>query len=220
MATALPSLTEVTHLFTMLFGHDTVCKPRKTFLSQTEGAIVASYFDNDGTIKRLLTCDVAFANSAGAALSAIPAGAANSATRDGEVPDNILANLLDVMNVVVVNLFTGKLSGGRLELGSAFRLSDLTPETYPHSNIWFSESGNPRCGHPSLQHRSSRFDCRIVTSVCIAARDGTAISIRPQTSTMSTDDVEQPIPDERRDQHAAKPACRCVRCRWNRPPIK
>jgi len=127
MSAALPGLTDVTHLFTMLFGHETACKARKSPLSRQEGAIVASYLDNCGEIKRLISCDIAFANSAGAALSAIPAGAANDATKSGEVPENILANLLEVMNVAV-NLFTESF-GGRLELGSVSRLSDLSPET-------------------------------------------------------------------------------------------
>lgn len=126
MSTSLPSVTDVNYLFAMLFGHETVCKTRKVALPANDTVIVASYLDNEGRIKRLLTCDMSFANSAGAALSAIPAGAANDAIKAGEVPANIMANLSEVMNVAV-NLFTDSF-GGRLELAAVARQADLTPE--------------------------------------------------------------------------------------------
>ena len=133
MATTLPSLDDVTGLLTMLFGPETICKSGKASLPPQSCAIVATYHDNDGTIKRLLTCDLAFANSAGAALSMIPPGAASDATKSGQVPDNILANLSEVMNIAV-NLFIDSF-GGRLELASVSRLSDLTPETRSGAGI-------------------------------------------------------------------------------------
>ena len=127
VAKKLPGLIQTTHLLKMLFGHDTVCKSRTAPLSSRDYAIVASYIDNEGVIKRLLACDLAFANSAGAALSAIPSSAASSATRAGTVADNILDNLSEVMNVAV-NLFTDSF-GGRLELQSVLRVVDLSSET-------------------------------------------------------------------------------------------
>ncbi len=110
----------------MLFGNDTNCKPGKAPLPPDACAIVAAYHDNTGATKRLLTCDLAFANSAGAALSMIPPGAANDAIKSGQVPDNILANLHEVMNIAV-NLFIDSF-GSRLELASVSRISELSPE--------------------------------------------------------------------------------------------
>ncbi|MCX7421908.1 MAG: hypothetical protein NT013_20495 [Planctomycetia bacterium] len=127
MTTPLPTLNDVNGLFTMLFGHDTTCKQGKAPLPPDACAIVAIYNDKDGAAKRLLTCDLAFANSAGAALSMIPPGAAADATKAGSVPDNILANLHEVMNIAV-NLFTETFDG-RLELASVSRASELSPET-------------------------------------------------------------------------------------------
>jgi hypothetical protein len=111
----------------MLFGADTVCKSRTALLTARDYAIVASYNDNDGLIKRLLVCDYSFANYAGAALSAIPLATASSAIKAGTVADNILENLAEVMNVAV-NLFIDSF-GGRLELESVLRVADLSPET-------------------------------------------------------------------------------------------
>lgn len=127
MAAALPELIEITHLFTMLFGQDTVCTKRKLPLSKKECVIVAAYRDNCGAIRRVLTCDLTFANTAGAALSAIPSGTANEAIRAGEVPENVFMNLSEVMNIAV-NLFTESF-GGRLELECVARQNELTPET-------------------------------------------------------------------------------------------
>lgn len=126
MSATLPSLDAVNKLFTMLFGQGTICKASQTPLGPEACAVVACYRDNNGTTKRLLTCDLAFANSAGAALSMIPPAAANDATKAGHVPDNILANLSEVLNIAI-NLFTDSF-GGRLELAGVSRLSDLPPE--------------------------------------------------------------------------------------------
>lgn len=126
MTSPLPTLDDVAGLFTMLFGTDTTCKPGKTPLLPDACAIVAEYHDNTGATKRLLTCDLAFANSAGAALSMIPPGAASDAIKAGQVPDNILANLHEVMNIAV-NLFADGFDG-RLELASVSRIGQLSPE--------------------------------------------------------------------------------------------
>ena len=123
----LPSLVDTRRLFTMLFDPETVCSPRKAALQPDECAIIAVYRDNEGAIRRLLVCDLGFSNSAGAALSAIPAAAANKATLAGRLADNVLDNLSEVMNVAV-NLFIESF-GARLELGLVARLTDHTPET-------------------------------------------------------------------------------------------
>lgn len=127
MAASFPELIDITHLFTMLFGNDTTCTKRKVPLPKNESVIVATYRDNCGAIRRLLTCDLVFANSAGAALSAIPAGTANEAIKSGELPENVFMNLSEVMNIAV-NLFAESF-GGRLELECVARQSELSTET-------------------------------------------------------------------------------------------
>lgn len=122
----LPSLTDSRHLLTMLFGNDTVCGLRKNPLTPNECVIVASYVDNEGQVKRLLACDLDFANSAGAALSAIPPASAKNATKSGKIAENVLENLSEVMNVAV-NLFIESF-GSRLELAAVALKADLTPE--------------------------------------------------------------------------------------------
>lgn len=123
---ALPSLEEVHGLFVMLFGDNTVCKPGKVPMPSDTAAVIASYRDNTGALKRVLACDLSFANSAGAALSMIPMGIVNDATKAGNVPDNIFANLQEVMNIAV-NLFADSF-GERLELSIVARTKDVAPE--------------------------------------------------------------------------------------------
>ena len=120
---ALPALKEVSDLFAMLFGDRTVCKPCQDRIPNEQAAVIATYHDNSGAVRRAVTCDLAFANSAGASLSMIPTGAANDAVKAGVVPDNILANLHEVMNIAV-NLFT-ETFGGRLELVGVQRAVEM-----------------------------------------------------------------------------------------------
>ena len=122
----LPTLTDSRHLLTMLFGNDTVCGLRKVPLTPEECAIVAAYTDNEGVIKRLLACDLDFANCAGAALSAIPPVQAKNATKAGKIAENVIENLSEVMNVAV-NLFIDSF-GARLELASVSLRADFSPE--------------------------------------------------------------------------------------------
>jgi hypothetical protein len=122
----LPGQIDTSRLITMLFGSDTICKIRKIPLSPQECAVVGTYHDNEKTLQRLLVCDLAFANSAGAALSTIPATAANNSTKAGRMDDSAFENLYEVLNVAV-NLFI-ETFGGRLELGSVYPLAEIPPE--------------------------------------------------------------------------------------------
>jgi hypothetical protein len=61
--------------------------------------------DDHNAVQRVLVCELALANSMGAAMSMIPAGVANDATKAGIVAENIQGNLGEVLNICV-NLFT------------------------------------------------------------------------------------------------------------------
>jgi hypothetical protein len=126
VAKKLPGLIESKRLLTMLFGSETVCSLRKEAIPVENCAIVASYNDNEGKLQRLIVCDLAFANSAGAALSAIPAAVANRETKAGRFAENVLENLSEVMNIAVNML--NESFGGRLELSSVSQSSGLASE--------------------------------------------------------------------------------------------
>ena len=125
-AKRLPALIDARHLLTMLFGPETTCSLRREAIPADHCVIVACYRDNDGVLRRLLACDLSFANSAGAALSAIPPAVANRETKAGRFADNVLENLSEVMNIAV-NLLTESF-GARLELASVVPSGELTAE--------------------------------------------------------------------------------------------
>ena len=156
MAAMLPRLSDVTHLFAMLFGPETVCTRRMLALSDKESTIVAAYRDNCGVIRRVLTCDIAFANSARAALSAIPRGSANEAIKSGDVPENIFMNLSEVMNIAV-NLFTESF-GGRLEL-LRVRVPHQRTDASDTSRGSFRSTGQDRRGDPAMSGLSELTWC-------------------------------------------------------------
>lgn len=89
----LPAVRETMPLFAMLFGNNTVCKLRKDSIPTGNCAVVATYRDSTGAIQRLLNCNLAFANSTGAALSAIPSASVKSATNSGRLADTVIAGL-------------------------------------------------------------------------------------------------------------------------------
>ena len=123
----LPGLIDSRHLFTLLFGTETICRTRKEHIPAEETAVVASYRDNEGTIRRLVVCDLALANSAGAALSAIPPTGTNNSTKAGKLAENVIENLSEVMNIAVNMMIES--FGSRLELASVEHLSQLHPNT-------------------------------------------------------------------------------------------
>lgn len=121
----LPGLIDSKHVLTMLFGADTVCTLRKAPIPFEDCCIATSYRDNRGVVRRLVICDLAFANSAGASLSAIPPAVSNNATKAGRLADNVFENLTEVMNIAV-NLLTESF-GARLELASVSLSSNVAP---------------------------------------------------------------------------------------------
>ncbi len=122
----LPDIADVGRLLAMLFGGETRCQSRRQPLMIADAAILAIYHDSDAKLKRAVICDLAFANSAGAALSLISPGVANGATKAKKLADAALDNLSEVMNVAV-NLFTESF-GGRLELTQVYNCSSQPEE--------------------------------------------------------------------------------------------
>ena len=101
----LPNLTTVEKLMQCLLGNQVEARKSAPGPDLTKPHVVASYVDDSNAVQRLLICDLALANSMGAAMSMIPSGVANDATKAGIVGENILGNLSEVLNICV-NLFT------------------------------------------------------------------------------------------------------------------
>lgn len=102
--TTLPNSDQVSKIVVCLFGDDALVKQSSTPIPLTDKNVIAKYVDDDSNISRLVLCDLPFANNAGAALTMISPGVVADAIKDKELPDNILDNFREVMNIFV-NLF-------------------------------------------------------------------------------------------------------------------
>jgi hypothetical protein len=101
----LPTLNTVEKLMQCLLGNQVEARNSAPGPDLTKPHVVASYVDDHNAVQRVLVCELALANSMGAAMSMIPAGVANDATKAGIVAENIQGNLGEVLNICV-NLFT------------------------------------------------------------------------------------------------------------------
>lgn len=101
----LPKLNTVEKMMHCLLGDRVEARVSAAGPDLTKPHVVASYVDDTNSVQRVLICDLALANSMGAAMSLIPAGVANDATKAGIVAENIQSNLGEVLNICV-NLFT------------------------------------------------------------------------------------------------------------------
>lgn len=101
----LPTLNTVEKLMQCLLGNQIEARASVPGPDVSKPHVVASYVDDANAVQRVLICDLALANAMGAAISMIPAGVANDATKAGVVAENIEGNLSEVLNICV-NLFT------------------------------------------------------------------------------------------------------------------
>ena len=105
MTTAtLPSTGHIQELLAGLFGDAIDIKEHPDSISDLSTSVAALYVDDSGTLQRAMVCDLAFANSAGAALTMIPPGVVKDAIKDQEIPGSIMSNLYEVLNICV-NIF-------------------------------------------------------------------------------------------------------------------
>jgi hypothetical protein len=110
----LPSAEQITKIVVGLFGEDAIVRTAKSPCDLNDPIVVAKYTNDESELQRLVVCDVAFANNAGAALTMISPGVVADAIKAKEIPDNICDNFREVMNIFV-NAFP-ETSRGRLVL--------------------------------------------------------------------------------------------------------
>ena len=108
----LPTLNTVEKMMQCLLGNQVEASNSVPGPDLAKPHVVASYVNDANEVQRILVCELGLANSMGAAMSMIPAGVANDATKAGIVAENIESNLGEVLNICV-NLFTEN-STGRL----------------------------------------------------------------------------------------------------------
>ena len=84
----------------MLFGNDlTIDEVEALPTDSGSGNAAAVFVSDDGTPVTACVCDMNFAAFAGSALTKIPPGGAEDAAKSGDLTDNMVGNLHEVMNI-------------------------------------------------------------------------------------------------------------------------
>lgn len=95
-----PREVEVRQMLGMLFGNDlTISEAEELPVSVESNNAAALYVADDGTPVTACVCDINFAAFAGSALTKIPPGGAEDAASSGELTENMMGNLNEVMNI-------------------------------------------------------------------------------------------------------------------------
>lgn len=117
----LPDHEDIRKTLSNLLGKEVKVTEGGAALEPDDGQpyTVAVYQDADSNLAAVCVCDVALSSSVGAALALIPPGVVEDCVRSREIPDNIMENVGEVMNICV-NLFQG--SGTK-----RLRLSQVLP---------------------------------------------------------------------------------------------
>ena len=102
MATTHPTPRdiEVRQMLAMLLGNDLEISEVDALPTDAESSVAAAVFvADDDTPVTACVCDMNFAAFAGSALTKIPPGGAEDAAKSGELTDNMLGNLNEIMNI-------------------------------------------------------------------------------------------------------------------------
>jgi hypothetical protein len=95
-----PRDVEVRQMLAMLFGNDlTISEAEELPVSVESKNAAALYVADDGTPVTACVCEINFAAFAGSALTKIPPGGAEDAASSGELTENMMGNLNEVMNI-------------------------------------------------------------------------------------------------------------------------
>lgn len=125
--------SEVGTFMSHLFGLDINATPGSAGTPDPLGAL-ATYVDDQKTVRGMMVCDIAGAATLGAALTQIPVGLVKDCIKDKELAGNLRENLAEVLNIAV-NLFPSHQSN-RLVLREVSYLDEIQmPEDDGSSNV-------------------------------------------------------------------------------------
>ena len=99
----LPSIGETAQFFSSLFGAGATIEADREF-NRDSLHVFASYTDDNDATQHFVACDLSAAAVMGAALTAFPPAFVREAEGSGSLPENLLLNLQEVLNISA-NLF-------------------------------------------------------------------------------------------------------------------
>ncbi|MBK6697854.1 MAG: hypothetical protein IPG50_37555 [Myxococcales bacterium] len=98
-ALIVPNLASVLKLLGGLLGKPVTAKPATAPLAVAPARAIATYQDAEGHLLAVCVCDVACAAYVGAALSLLAPAVAAEAHKKGKIPESIMENFHEVVNV-------------------------------------------------------------------------------------------------------------------------
>jgi hypothetical protein len=99
----LPEQSEVKEFLANLLGKPiAIERGTPVVLTPRKPSVVSVYQLDDGSVGALTVCDIEFAAGSGAALALIPTQVVKESIEQSKIPDNILENFKEIMNI-----FTG-----------------------------------------------------------------------------------------------------------------
>lgn len=97
----LPEAAEIKSLLTDLVGKSVNVSDGDQFdVDVNEAQFIASFVTKEDKLGMCSLSDISFASKIGAALSMIPAGAAEDCVKEGELSDSIFENFSEIMNIL------------------------------------------------------------------------------------------------------------------------
>jgi hypothetical protein len=101
--THLPGLEETAEFFGELLGIE-LAATECTDFDASNVVVFAEFTDNDQATQHFICCDLPAAAFLGAALTSFPPSHVTEAVSEGELPENLLDNVKEILNISV-NLF-------------------------------------------------------------------------------------------------------------------
>lgn len=95
----LPNATETMSIFGMLYGDNVSIENSDKQVALDNSKLTGLFVDSDGAPVAACMCDLSFAAYAGAAMTMLPAGAAQDAVEEDDISQTMKENIYEVMNI-------------------------------------------------------------------------------------------------------------------------
>ena len=125
--TPVPTGMDVREVLEAILGRDVTATTSGVMVdpARSPGALVGVWKDRGLRMSVILALDLELAARLGAAIALVPAGGAEAAIEDGELPDNLLENASEIVNVAT-SLFNGE-GLPHLSLDKVYAPNELLP---------------------------------------------------------------------------------------------
>jgi len=123
----VPNEDEVRQMLKMLLGSKlNICRTEKPDPATDSGGLVAVFIDDEDIPVTACLGDLHFAVYAGSALTRIPAAGAEDAVKSGAIPETMMGNFHEIMNICSRLFMHG--SSPHLRLDRVYPLTAALPE--------------------------------------------------------------------------------------------